>query len=262
MLGRILAESKTGPLANWAAPAAAALAFALSGWFAPEARRHDLPPYFAPPGDLALLSFGYNDLMADAVWLRAVQDLESCGSQKAGAAARDSGAPGSGAKGQGPRCSRGWGYRMLDSVTTLAPKFRAPYASGALFLSVVTDDPQGAAAIFERGMRELPDDWTISYQAAYNYMQELGELDRASDLLVRAGRQGAPAWVFALAAKIKTQRGQAELAIPILEAALKTELSPENEKRIRQRLDEARAALASSPSGPPSETRPAAGAAN
>jgi tetratricopeptide (TPR) repeat protein len=127
---------------------------------------------------------------------------------------------------------------MLDAITELTPDFRVPYSAGAIALSVLVDDREGATKIFEKAVARFPDDWVILYRAGYHFLFEVNDPVRAQDLLVRAARQGAPPWVYSLASRLASKEGQTELAVRILEQALATDPRPEVRMRLEQRLTE------------------------
>ena len=189
------------------------------------------PIYIPPPKYIHHFHFGYNESMSDSLWLRWVQDVEVCGAKKI---ARESVLP----QKKLPRqiagkdnqlredlllpqrsqiCDRGWSFRLLDAITRLTPHFRMPYAIGASTLSVLIDDHRGAQAIYERAEKYFPNDWKILYRAAYHYLYELQDLEKASQLLYRAGQTGAPLWVKSLASRVATRVGRIDLGITSLE---------------------------------------------
>ena len=200
-------------------------------WAYYEVDREDPPIYIPPPKYIHHFSFGYNESMSDSLWLRWVQDVDVCGAKKV---ARSSVLP----KPSLPRnvaggankfreeilipvrkniCNKGWSFRLLDAITRLTPHFRMPYAVGASTLSVLIDDHLGAKAIYERAFKYFPNDWPILYRAAYHYLYELQELDKAAELLIQAGNAGGPVWVKSLASRILTRAGQVDLGIQTLE---------------------------------------------
>jgi hypothetical protein len=188
-----------------------------------------------PPKDLKYFTLGYQEIVADILWIRSLQDIDLCGdtfSLKNKAVKSPAQKPTyeilnkdkikdtTSAQFVEAKCQDGWSSQMLDAVTELAPRFKMPYLVGGTILSVVVHDDEGAAKIFKKGVERFPDDWTMSYRAAYHFMESLRDFKTASELLVQAGKHGAPKWVFALAAKIQTHLGQALLAKPILEEAI------------------------------------------
>lgn len=191
-----------------------------------------------PPAQIKHFSFGYHELAADLLWLRVIQDIDRCGKSFEVSSSADT----------EPRCRKGWTFHYLDSITELTPRFRAPYLYGAPALSVLVNDREGASLLFEKGLQNYPNDWKILLSAAYHFLFETHDEKRAAELLVRAGREGAPKWVFALAARLYTNGGQAFLAKIILTDALKlVENEPESKSalRIRQRLLEVEQTLRS-----------------
>ena len=189
------------------------------------------PIYIPPPKYIHHFHFGYYESMSDSFWLRWVQDVDVCGAKKV---SRKSVLPPKAI----PRhiagdlnklkdevliplrdeiCDKGWSFRLLDAITRLTPHFRMPYAVGASTLSVLIDDHLGAKIIYERAVQYFPKDWKILYRAAYHYLYELQELEKASELLDRAGDAGAPFWVKSLASRLATRAGRVDLGIRTLE---------------------------------------------
>ena len=115
-----------------------------------------------------------------------------------------------------------WQFRLLDTITNLSPKFRAAYRSGGEVLSVVVNDIEGARRIFEKGIEHFPTHWPLLYSAAYHYMEEVKDLDRASELYLEAQKHGAPNWVIALAGKLYSEAGRRDIAIKTLESYLES----------------------------------------
>ncbi len=210
-----------------------------------------------PPKDLKYFSLGYQEIVADVLWLRALQDIDMCGeqSQIKKSADKDHTSPQKQlelselvqSKKQDlaqvqtfdhARCEEGWSARMLDSITELAPKFKMPYLVGGTILSVVVHDDLGATNIFKKGVERFPDDWTMAYRAAYHAMESRHDFDSAAKFLIQAGRHGAPAWVFALAARMQTKTGQAALAKPVLEEAIAADPDSMWAQTLKDRLKE------------------------
>ena len=183
--------------------------------------------FIPPPPIFRQFHFGYNETMADVFWIRVVQDLSVC--EKAIDAIAGSNA--------GVACDKGWVFQMLDLITDLAPKFKMPYYYGATNLSVLVNDAQGAKIIFDKGLKQMPDSWDIAYRAAYHYLIELHDKETAARLLVQAGKNGAPQWVFSLAAKLYTEEGQAILAKSVLEQMLKADPESKFAATLQKRLD-------------------------
>ena len=214
--------------------------------------------YLAPPELIQHFSFGYHESMADSFWIRWAQDVDLCVKNKK---SRDdfnsennidssllnfSNSVMSSeiesvntSLAQMPKkdvCDEGWSFLILDAVTNLAPKFKVPYKLGTPTLSVLLEDHMGAKKIFDKGIVQYPNDWSLLYRAAYHYLFELRDLPRAAHLLKQAAEKGAPDWVHSLAARIYTGTGQLELGISTLENYLKMIKHEGRRKEIEERL--------------------------
>lgn len=156
--------------------------------------------YVPPPKGLTHFVFGYGPLVADLLWIRSLQDFATCENKE-----------------KGEPCRNAWLFQMLDRVTDFDPKFRLVYLFGATSLSLWVEDDEGAAALFEKGIVNYPDDWIIPYRGAYHYIYEMKNEVRAAELLKMAGRNGAPNWTFALATRLYTDAGRRDLGEALIQ---------------------------------------------
>lgn len=179
--------------------------------------------FLIPPQRLSLMTFGYNENAADSLWLRLIQDIDHCESKNSKGICE---------------ADRGWVFHMLDTITHLTPKFRAPYSFGATVLSVLVGDREGAREIFDRALENFPNDWILQYRAAYHSLEEMKNPERAAELLRSAGKNGAPKWVFSLASRLYTNEGKAALATSVLQDLLAQDPNSPLAERIRTRLNE------------------------
>jgi len=178
----------------------------------------------SPPIGIQHFTFGHNDVTADILWIRAIQDFDYCDQQIA----------------KNLCVGKGWLYRMLNSITDLSPKFRMPYATGAVALSVMVSDVDGAARIFDKGAENFPNDWPILYRAAYHNLYEVKDKKKAADLFIRAGRNGAPGWVFSLAGGLYNESNERVAAEAVLQEMIKTEVDETIIKRLQEKLENIR----------------------
>ena len=190
-----------------------------------------------PPEHIEHFSFGYNENVSDSLWLRVIQDIDYCDTTR-GSATEMMKMRKDGQKPDFCHAELGWTYRLIDAITRLTPQFRMPYNHGATIMSVTVGDKEGARRIFERGLENFPTDWSLHYRAAYHYLYELQQPKRAADLLVLAGKNGAPQWVYALAAKTYTAEGQALLAKSVLQSVLDEDPDAKYAERLKERLRE------------------------
>lgn len=173
----------------------------------------------APPKQLEHFTFGFNEAVADTMWIRAIQDFDYCDNQT------------------GKVCGGSWLYQMLDSVTNLSPQFRIPYAAGGLALTVIISDVDGATKFFDKGVKAFPHDWPILYRAAYHYLYEIKDRKRAAELLIQAGQNGAPPWVFTLAGRLYSDSGEMALAENLLQEMKDSNQDPTLIQRLQDKIN-------------------------
>lgn len=191
-----------------------------------EKKMNITPVYVSPSKNIGFYSFGYNQLVSSLLWVRMLQDIDVCDQHPEKILYPEI------KENPDPldeiltrelpisRCHKGWVFQMLDVISDLTPGFEAVYADGATFLSVLVDDRKGAQEIFAKGQSFFPENWEIHYRAAYHELFEMQDPDKAAVYLKRAGEAGAPAWVFALSAKLYSKMDQALFAKTILESVL------------------------------------------
>lgn len=227
---------------------AAALSFAATAVIPKAAPIESSTAFLYPPKDAKYFTFGYNEVAADILWIRVIQDYDYCEQNPTAALVPHELSPDFTETGVRPpaRCSNGWVYRMLDTVTELAPKFLTPFQTGGTILSVLVDDREGALKILEKGVANFPDDWTLHYRLGYHYMFEIKNPEKAAFHIHRAGVLGAPDWTIALSANLYSKAGKLRLGISMLEEALAISPDGESSARLRQRLAVLRRELAAS----------------
>lgn len=181
-----------------------------------------------PPPRIEHFTFGYQEVTANMLWIRALQDFDYCDSEIAKNVCKNN----------------SWLFLMLDAVTNLSPHFRIPYAAGALALTVIITDVDGATKIFEKGIKAYPNDWPMLYRAAYHYLYEVNDKKRAAELLIAAGKNGAPSWVFSLAGRLYSDSGKVDLAKSLLEQMIREKQDPTLIERVRQKIESVEASPA------------------
>ena len=107
---------------------------------------------------------------------------------------------------------------LLDTATTLDPKLLPAYQFGSVFLAQKppegAGDPQAAARLVEKGIRENPEAWRLYYDLGYIYWLELKDPAKAADAFERGSRvSGARAWMRVMAAALAGHAGETETAI-------------------------------------------------
>jgi hypothetical protein len=153
--------------------------------------------YISSPKALKRFSLGYEGLMADLYWTRAVQYF---GTKHA------TGDPN--VKLLAP---------LLEITTTLDPHLVVAYQFGASFLAAQPPNgagmPERAVQLEEFGIKNNPDDWHLYYNLGFIYYMELKNYSLAAEAFARGSRvpQAHP-FLKILAAQMAQHAGEMELA--------------------------------------------------
>ena len=123
-------------------------------------------PLFVPDAKiLKQVTFGFDNLITDLVWLRIVQYV--------GGNARSS------------------NYDLLgeylESVTDLDPKFYMPYFVAQLLLPEV-QHTEKAILISEKGLKSLPERWKIPFYMGYIYYYYLEDYEKGAEMYEKASQ--------------------------------------------------------------------------
>ncbi len=175
----------------------------------------------APPHQLERFAFGYQEAIADTLWIRSIQDFDYCESEVA------------------ERICNGnsWLYQMLDTITDLSPHFRIAYAAGGLALTVIISDIEGATKLFDKGVEAFPNDWPILYRAAYHQLYEVKNKERAAELMKAAAENGGPPWLYSLSGRLYSDAGNLQLAEALLQEMIETKQDESLIKRLRDKIE-------------------------
>jgi tetratricopeptide (TPR) repeat protein len=91
-------------------------------------------------------------------------------------------------------------YPLLDTTTTLDPKFIAAYEYGGVVLSAV--DPKLAIALLQKGIEQNPDNWRLYQHLGYIYWKQNDFMTSSRYYHEGAQKPGAPVWMEAMAARV------------------------------------------------------------
>jgi tetratricopeptide (TPR) repeat protein len=146
------------------------------------------------------LALGFDNLVADVYWIRAVVYYGGRRLQSANIDAV-SGPP-----------NFDLLYPLLDLVTSLDPHFKVAYRFGAIFLTEAYPSgpgrPDQAVALLKRGLEHDPARWEYMEDIGFVYYWWLHDFKQAADWFKRAGDlPGAPAWLAPLAATTLAEGG-------------------------------------------------------
>jgi hypothetical protein len=153
--------------------------------------------YISSPQALKRLSLGYDGLLADIYWTRAVQYFGS--KHFAGAQHYDLLAP------------------LLEITTALDPHLVVAYEFGANFLAPQPPNgagqPQRAIELSEFGIRNNPDEWRLYYDLGFIYYMELEDYKGAADAFARGSRvTNAHPFLGVMAAQMAQHGGELRMA--------------------------------------------------
>jgi hypothetical protein len=146
---------------------------------------------------LKRVSLGFNNLLADVYWIRAI--VYYGGQRRTDLARRD--------------------FRLLDPlltfVTTLDSQFRVAYRFGAIFLTEGYPNgpgrPDQAIALLERGLAANPNGWEYAHDIGFVHYWWLHDYKSAAAWFERGARlPGAPPWLAPLAATTLAAGGDRE----------------------------------------------------
>jgi len=155
--------------------------------------------YFSSPAAVKALAFGYDGLMADVYWMRAIQYY----GRREEAARRQ------------VRYKNLAG--LLDIVTTLDPKMLDVYRAGSIFLAepdpVGAGQPEEAVKLLDKGISFQPREWRFWFEKGFIYFWYVRDFQRAGQVWHDASRlTPAPPWMAGLAASALSRGGAVETA--------------------------------------------------
>ncbi len=158
--------------------------------------------YFSSPAAVKRIALGYDGLLADFYWMRAIQYY----GRREEADKR-------------PVRFKNL-YTLFDITTTLDPNLMDAYRAGSMFLGepepVGAGQPQQALALLDKGIAAHPQNWQLRYDKGFVYYLYLQDYRKAGEVWMEASRlQTAPYWMAGLAAMSLSKGGAAEVAIAL-----------------------------------------------
>ncbi len=179
--------------------------------------------YFSSPAALKSMALGYDSLLADLYWMRAIQYYGR----------RDEAA------------RRPVRYKnlsaLLDIVTSLDPMMLDVYRAGCIFLAepdpVGAGQPQEAIRLLEKGISYHPEDWRLWLDKGFIYFWYLQDYQQAGRVwLEAAGLANSPAWMTNLAASSLSQGGAVETAKQLWQQQLESSTREDVRDNARNHL--------------------------
>lgn len=153
---------------------------------------------YLPKGEYFKLAvLGYRQVVADLIWLQAVQHI---------GAKRDT------------QLGHTWTYHAVDVLTDLDPTFVPPYQATGLFLGVLVGRHDEGVAILRKGIRHNPANWQLPFLAGYISYYERCDASAAGEFFQLAAHvPGSPAYLPQLAARMTVESGDPTAALEFLD---------------------------------------------
>jgi len=153
---------------------------------------------YLPKGEyLKVAVLGYRQIVADALWLKAVQSLsgrQQTHQEYLGA------------------------YHAADVLTDLDPHFVPAYQYTGTILGVIADMPRESVALLEKGIRHNPTVWQLSFFLGYDYFYELHDPVAAAKYFRQASLlPDAPSWLAGLAVRMAAEANDLGAALEFLQ---------------------------------------------
>jgi len=153
--------------------------------------------YIPSPKIVKRLSLGYDGLLADIYWTRAVQYFG--GKHVVGSRHYEELAP------------------LLEITTGLDPHLTVAYEFGANFLAPHppngAGEPERAIQLVDYGIRNNPDDWKLYYNLGFIYYMEMKDYPKAADAFAHGSKvPGAHPFLKVMAAQMAQHAGESQMA--------------------------------------------------
>jgi len=158
--------------------------------------------YFSSPKAVKMIALGYDSLLADFYWMRAIQYY-----------------------GRREEASKRLVrfknlYTLFDITTTLDPNLMDAYHTGSAFLAepepVGAGQPQEALKLLDKGIAVHPQEWRFYYEKGFIHYLFLHEYKAAGEIWMQGGKlPSAPDWMTTLAAVSLSKGGAVEIAIAL-----------------------------------------------
>lgn len=161
---------------------------------------------------------GYDQIVADFFWLRAVQYI-----------------------GDKEKTNQGYPliYQLLDLVTDLDSRFDYAYKVGGIILSMYTKRIQESNAILEKGIRENPEVWDLPFSLGFNHFFYLNDYSTAAEYMHKAAQlPGRPRYLPKLAARLYAQAGTPEVALEFLYRVYEQAPNEQVREELKERMKE------------------------
>ena len=171
------------------------------------------------PGTARIAALGFDSLLSDYYWMRAVQVV---GDEHANV------------KADAPLIGK-----LVDAVVGLDPWVDHPYRFAALWISEVPGSVEAANRLLERGVAYHPLDWRDRFYLSFNHFYYRHDAESAArELEPAVGLEGAPVFIGRLLARLRAQGGDLEVAAAYLQTLARSAPDDFHRDEYESALDE------------------------
>jgi hypothetical protein len=177
--------------------------------------------FLRSPSAIKKMSLGYDSLLADIYWTRAVQYY--------------------GARFATKGATFGLLWPLLDITTTLDPKLIVAYRFGAVFLSESGSGgaarPDLAVQLVKRGITANPDEWRLNVDLGFLYYWRLRDYNSSAGAFLDGSKKtNAPEWMKIMAARVAQKGGSLETSRMIWSEIYESNQDPKIRDRAYETL--------------------------
>ncbi len=110
-----------------------------------------------------------------------------------------------------------WMFLRFNSISELEPKFYQNYAFGGPYLSIIKDDIEGASAIYKKGLKEYPDDYSLIKDASFHFYFEAHDQALSEELFKKLKKfPNVPFYLLGSLVRVEASQGKYEEALTML----------------------------------------------
>jgi hypothetical protein len=110
-----------------------------------------------------------------------------------------------------------WMFLRFKTISELEPQFYENYKIGGIYLSIVKDDLAGASYIYEKGLKEYPNDYFLLKNTAFHYEFEVGDRKRSYEIYSRLKTHPQiDAVTLGVATRLESEFGDKKVAFELL----------------------------------------------
>lgn len=110
-----------------------------------------------------------------------------------------------------------WMFLRFNTISLLEPKFYENYKFGGPYLSIIKDDLSGADIIYDKGLAQYPDDYSLLLNSGFHYYFEQRNINKAYPILAKLrSNPKTPQFIISSLARIESDRGNQTDSFAIL----------------------------------------------